>query len=143
MIPRLKEQMSDVDLLIARIRQIAKMPKDLVHAKETLLKSRFRSKEAFEAKFGRRMHRTSFREGELVLLRNSPNENTVSINRKIVNCYMGPYHVVQETKGKSYILEELNGNVSRMTIAAFRLIPYVTREQLDGYARLIKAWDGD
>ena len=143
MVPRLKERMSDVDLLIARTRQIAKMPEDLVRAKETLLRSRFRSKEAFEAKFGRRMQRTSFKEGELVLLRNSPNENTVSINRKIANRYMGPYRVVRETKGKSYVLEELNGNVSRMTVAAFRLIPYVTREQLEGYARLIEVWDGD
>lgn len=141
MVPRFKEHMTDVDLLIARTRQIAKMPEDLARAKDTLQKSRFRSKEAFEAKFGRRIHRTSFTAGELVLLRNNQNEKTVSIDRKIQNRYMGPYRVVRETKGKAYILEELNGNLLRSSVAAFRLIPYIKREHLDGWARIVEAWD--
>ena len=145
LIPRLdpKKDMADEDLLIARIRQIAKMPDDLARAKNTLLKSRFQSKEAFEAKFGRRMRRTSFRPGELVLLRNNHNEKTVSIARKVENRYIGPYQVVRETLGQSYVLKELNGTVLRHKVAAFRLIPYVKREHLDGYARLIEAWDGN
>ena len=56
---------------------------------------------------------------------------------------MGPYRVVRETRGKAYVLEELNGNVLRTSVAAFRLIPYVKREQLDGWARLIDVWDQD
>lgn len=141
MVPRFKENMSDTDLLIARIRQIAKMPEDTARAKNTLEKSRFKSKEAFEAKFGQRIRRTSFKTGELVLIRNNPNENTVSINRKVKNRYMGPYRVVRETQGKAYVLEELNGTVLRTTVAAFRLIPYIKREQLDGWAQLVDAWD--
>ena len=141
MVPRLKESMTDVDLLIARIRQVAKMPEDLARAKDALQKSRFRSKEAFEKKFGRRMLRTSYQPGNLVLIRNNANEKTVSINKKIQNRYMGPYRVVRETKGKAYVLEELNGNTLRTSVAAFRLIPYVKREHLDGWARLIEAWD--
>ena len=54
---------------------------------------------------------------------------------------MGPYRVIQETRGKAYVLEELNGNVLRTTVAAFRLVPYVRRDQLDGWAQLIDAWD--
>jgi len=141
MVPRLREQMTDEDLLVARIRQIAKMPEDLARAKKTLERSRFRSKEAFETKFGRRLQRTTFPPGELVLVRNSPNENTVSINKKIRNRYMGPYRIVRQTAGKAYVLEELNGNVLRTSVAAFRLIPYVKREHLDGWARLIEAWE--
>ena len=56
---------------------------------------------------------------------------------------MGPYCVVKETRGKAYVLEELNGNMLQTMVAAFRLIPYVKREQLDGWAQLIEAWDQD
>ena len=143
MVPRLRDQMSDVDLIAVRTRQLAKMPEDLARAKETLQKSRFKSKQAFEKKFRQRLQRTSFNPGELVLIRNNTNEKTVSINRKIENRYMGPYRVVRETRGKAYVLEELNGNVLRTSVAAFRLIPYVKREQLDGWARLIDVWDQD
>ena len=141
MIPQLEKRVTDVDLLIARIRQIAKMPNDLARAKDTLEKSRFKSKQAFEAKFGRRIIRTAFKPGELVLIRNNQNENTVSINRKVKNRYMGPYRVVRENRGKAYVLEELNGNLLRTTVAAFRMIPYVKREHLEGWAQLIAAWD--
>ena len=138
MVPR-KEHLTDTELLIARTRQIAKMPDDLTRAKKILQKSRFRSKEAFEAKFGKRVYRTSFNPGELVLIRNKPIENTVSINKKVRNRYMGPYRVVRETKGKAYVLEELNGTTSRTTVAAFRLIPYIKREHLDGWAQIVGA----
>ena len=141
MVPRLKESMTDTGLLIARIRQIAKMPEDLARARETLAKSRFASKKAFEAKFGRRITRTSYKPGDLVLVRNVANEKTVSINKKIDNRYMGPYRVKRETRGKAYVLEELNGNVSGTSVAAFRLIPYIKRDHLDGWARLVEAWD--
>jgi len=127
MIPRLKEGLSDVDLIIARTRQIAKMPEDLARAKSTLEKSRFRSKKEFEKKFGQRIRHTAFKPGELVLMRNNQLEKTVSIDRKIRNRYIGPYRVVRETQGKAYVLEELNGNILRTSVAAFRLIPYVKR----------------
>ena len=141
MIPRIQERLSDLDLLIVRIRQIAKMPEDQARARDTLQKSRFRSKEAFEVKFGRRIQRTSFKKGELVLIRNNQDEKTVAIMRKIRNRYMGPYRVVRETKGKAYVLEEMNGNMLRASVAAFRLVPYIKREHLDGWARLVEAWD--
>jgi transposase InsO family protein len=141
MIPRLKDNLSDLDLLIARTRQIAKMPEDVARARDTLQKSRFRSKEAFEENFGRRIQRTTFKTGELVLMRNSPIENTVSINKKVKNRYMGPYRVVRETKGKAYVLEELSGVTLLAPVAAFRLIPYIKREHLNGWAQLIETWD--
>jgi len=143
MVPRLKERMTDIELIMARTRQLAKMPEDLARARDTLEKSRFESKEKFEKKFGQQIHRTSFKSGELVLIRNSPLEKTVSINKKIENRYMGPYRVVRETRGKAYALEELNGNILRTSVAAFRLILYVSWESLDGWARLMDTWDQD
>jgi hypothetical protein len=135
------DHMTDEELLVARIRQIVKMPEDVAQARRTLSQSRFKSSEKFEAKFGRRIRYTSFKPGELVLIRNNSIENTVSINRKVQERYMGPYCVERETKGKAYVLRELNGNVLRTSVAAYRLIPYVRREQLDVWERLITEWD--
>ena len=140
-IPQQKECLTDTELLIAQTRQITKMPDDLNQARETLSKSRFRSKEAFKAKFGRRIHQTSFKPGDFVLIQNTQNKKTVAINHKIKNQYMGPYRVVRETRGKAYVIEELNRNVLCTLVATFRLIPYVKREHLDGWARLVEAWD--
>jgi hypothetical protein len=55
----------------------------------------------------------------------------MSIERKTLNCYMGPYSIVRRTQGGLYVLQELNGNVLRHTVAAFRLIPYIQQETLD------------
>ena len=141
MVPRLTGDISDEDLLETRIRQIAKMPADVARARDILKASRFRSGEKFEIKFGRRIQQNSFKPGELILIRNNPIENSVSINKKVLNRYMGPYRIVRQTKGKAYIIEELNGNLLRTSVAAFRLIPYVKREHLNGWAQLIKAWE--
>ena len=141
MVPHFQEPMTDEELLAARIRQIIKMPEDVARAREVLHKSRFQSAQKFEEKFGRRIRRVAYRPGDLVLVRNNPNENTVSINKKVLNRYMGPYSVIHETKGKAYVLKEMNGAILRTSVAAFRLIPYVKREHLDGWAQLIGAWE--
>ena len=103
--------MNDVDLIAARTCQIAKMPEDLARAKKTLAKSQFRSKRNFEKKFRQQLCRTSFKPGELILICDNSNEKTVSINQKIKNWYMGPYRIIKETRGKAYLLKELNGNM--------------------------------
>jgi len=108
--PKYHPEMHTVDLLAARIRQLAKMPSDLTRAKKMLAQSRFQSKEAFERKFGQRLIKESYKPGALVLVRNVPLENTMVIDRKTQCCYMGPYKVVCQTKGKSYILEEPDGS---------------------------------
>jgi hypothetical protein len=44
---------------------------------------------------------------------------------------MGPYQIIRQTQGGSYILAEMNGNLLKHHVAAFRLIPYIQREDLD------------
>ena len=122
--------MSEVDLLAARMRQLLKLPEDVEQAALTLRKSRFQSKEAFEKKFNKRLIRTEYDPGELVLLRNMAFEDSVATDRKIVSRYMGPYEVVRQTKGGSYVLAELSGAPLRSSVAAFRLIPYIERKNL-------------
>jgi transposase InsO family protein len=132
--------MTDEDLIAARTRQLLRMPQDVEKARRILKKSRFRSKEAYEAKFGKRIQK-EYEPGALVLIRNNPIENSVSIERKTANRYMGPYRVVRRTQGGSYVLEEMNGTILRLTTAAFRLIPYVQRQNLDALAQELQADD--
>jgi len=126
--------MKNVDLLAIRMHQLLKLPEDVEHAASILKKSRFKSKEAFEKRFGRRMIHMEYQPGELVLLRNNSVEDTVSIERKVTNRYMGPYEVVRQTKGGSYVLAEMDGSPLRTSVAAFRLIPYITRKELNAWA---------
>ena len=123
--------MSDEELLIARIRQVLRMPQDVEKARQVLRKARIYSKEAYENKYARRLQKEAYEPGTLVLIRNNPIENSVSIERKTANRYMGPYRIIRCTQGGSYVLEEMNGNVLRHTTAAFRLIPYIYRTDLD------------
>ena len=70
-----------------------------------------------------------FRPGELVLVRNKAVEQ--SADRKHHPCYLGPFQVIRQTKGGSYVLSELDGAVWRQGVAAFRLLPYISREQVE------------
>ncbi|PIL29762.1 hypothetical protein GSI_07967 [Ganoderma sinense ZZ0214-1] len=38
--------------------------------------------------------------------------------------YLGPYEVVRQTRNGAYIVKELNGDISRESIAAYRLLAY-------------------
>ena len=136
--PEFRSGMTDEELLVARIKQLAKMPQDLLHAQKTLARSRFKSKEAYERKFARRLNKTTFRPGELVLIRDVAPEKGVSLKRKTQNRYMGPYEVERETQGGSYLLKELNGVPLDRAIAAYRLIPYIKRHQLDHWYRVME-----
>ncbi|KAF5330092.1 hypothetical protein D9758_018819 [Tetrapyrgos nigripes] len=66
----------------------------------------------------------SFKEGDLVLVRNSRVSN--DLGRKAKPRWLGPYAIVRRTKGGSYVIRELNGAVLLQGIAASRLLSYVS-----------------
>ena len=111
MVTEFHSGMTDAELLEARIRQILRMPQDVEKARKILKKARIRSKETYDRKYARRLQKTEYEPGTLVLVRNNPIENSVSIIRKTAHRYIGPYRVVRQTLGGSYVLEEMNGNV--------------------------------
>lgn len=117
--------MSPTDLMALRIRQLEKRDEDLEHAAECLAKARFKSKQQFERRFAKRLSNHIFSEGDYILVRNTAIEK--ELDRKTKPRYLGPYIVVRQTKGGSYVIRELTGAISRRGIAAFRLIPYVPR----------------
>ena len=132
-----KPGMTQDELVQARARQLLRLPEDVAKARKILQKSRFRSKEAYEKKFAHRLRKESFQTGDLVLVRNNRIENSVSIKRKTADRYMGPYRVVKQTQGGSYILEEMDSSKLAEHVAAYRLIPYVQRQDLDHWANLV------
>jgi hypothetical protein len=71
------------------------------------------------------MRKEFYKFGELVLVRNS--EQETRLNRKTKPRYLGPYEVCRRTKGGSYVLKELDGTILREGVAAFRLLPYISR----------------
>lgn len=122
MVQGFRSNMSHADLLALRIRQLQRKPEDVAKAAEALRKTRLESKEHFERRFAHRLQKTTFQSGELVLIRNTAIEK--EMNRKHKPRYLGPYEVVRQTRNGSYIIKELNGDISRESIAAYRLLAY-------------------
>ena len=104
-----------------------KHPNDIEEAAKNLAASRIKSKEQYEKRYQKRITKKPFSPGDLVLIRNSEVEKELS--RKVKPRYIGPYRVVRQTKGGSYVLAELDGTVRRSGVAAFRLIPYISRDE--------------
>ena len=118
--------MSSSDLLALRIRQLERHPADILQAAQTLKAARFRSKAQFEKRFHRKLKRSLYQPGDLVLVRNTAVEK--ELNKKTKPRYLGPFEVDRRTKGGSYVLKEMDGTILRQGIAAFRLYPYISRD---------------
>jgi hypothetical protein len=117
------------DLLTLCIQQIERRENDITNAIQILWNSRLVSKRQFEKQFETRLVQGSYSPGDIVLVRNTAIEK--ELNRKMKLRYLGPYKVVQQTLGNSYVLEELDGVKLTRPIAAFRVIPYITHESLE------------
>lgn len=122
MVQGFHQGMSHSDLLALRIRQLERRPEDVAHAADILRKTRITSKEHFETRFAHKLKKKSFGPGDLVLVRNTGIER--EMNRKHKPRYLGPFEVVRQTCNGAYVIKELNGDVSRESVAAFRLLAY-------------------
>ncbi|KAI9432043.1 hypothetical protein BJY52DRAFT_1199343 [Lactarius psammicola] len=80
---------------------------------------------SFERVHEKTLHDFDFKPGALVLIRNSSIKT--DLGRKSKLHYLGPMVVVRRTPNGSYRLAELNGAVSKLQFAAFRLVPYHAR----------------
>ncbi|KDQ31712.1 hypothetical protein PLEOSDRAFT_1035246 [Pleurotus ostreatus PC15] len=95
--------------------------------REKVIRSRIASLEEFERRFARTIKDFNFIPGQLVLVRDKKIEGDHSL--KHLPRYMGPMVVVRRTHGGSYVLSELDGSISNLRYAAFRVIPYYARHR--------------
>ena len=121
--------MSTSELLALRIRQLQKHDSDIQRAAEVLKKVRLRSKEQFNRRYAKRLQKSDYPQGALVLVRNSALEMTVT-KFKTDPRYVGPFEVASRTSRGNYILKELDGTLHSGPYAAFRLISYIQRDDL-------------
>jgi len=127
LIPKLEAPLSTENLIALRARQLQKCPDDLATIKERVLKSRYASIAQFEKDHANLIVDYDFKEGALVLVRNSSIETDLS--RKTKPRYLGPLVVIHRTRNKAYILSKLDGAIHKSPYAAFRLIPYYPRSR--------------
>lgn len=125
LVPNLTAPLSTTDLIAIRARQLQTRDADLANIRDNIVKSRLSAARDFERQFAHTIKTTAFSPGDLVLVRNSSTENTHV--RKSKPRYFGPMVVVKKSQNGAYRLAELDGAVSKLRYAAFRLVPYHTR----------------
>ena len=123
------EPLSSSGLIVWRACWLQKRQEDLESIRERVLKAQFESIKHFEAAFKNQIKDFDFQLGSLVLVRNTCIEK--ELNWKTKPWYLGPMVVLRRTTSGSYLLAELDGAVSRLRYAAFRLLPYYPRFSSD------------
>lgn len=138
---RYRVGMSREELILARTRQLAKLPIDIAHAAKIKGNARRTAGERADdtSSRGRRLRTTPFKPGDLVLIRNTRVEK--ELNRKHKPRYIGPYIVLNETnpdgssvpdKNGAIKLSEMDGTELKKRIAGFRLRKYHSRRNSAG-----------
>jgi len=124
--PRLDHLITTEELIALRAKMFQKRPQDLQRVKEMVMKSRLLSVEQYKKEFASSFKNYDFKPGSLVLVQNSKYDKAIGSKTKLH--YIGPMIVLRHTKGGSYYRCEMDGSVSKLCFAAFRLIPYRPRD---------------
>ena len=123
--PKIDGLMTTEDLIAQRAIMLQKRPQDLLRVREQVVKARWDSVKQLEKLMKNSLHDYKFDPGSLVIVRNSKFDKTLSDKTK--PRYFRPMVVIRRTKGGSYVLGELDGSLSKLRFAAFRLMPYHPR----------------
>jgi hypothetical protein len=102
-----RDEMSQKELLAARIRQLERRPEDMERVAEKLRMARMRNKERFDRT--RRLRPKKIEEGDWVLMYDSSLDNQHKATRKFARRWFGPYVVMGVNDNGMYHLGELDG----------------------------------
>jgi hypothetical protein len=127
LVPDLCQPLSTDELLAACARQLQLRQADLDKIHDRILKSRFASVKQFKKQYQNTIKDHDFGPGSLVLVRNAGAD--AELANKTKPRYCGPMVVVRRARNGAYRLAELDGAVSKLHYAAFRLVPYFSRSQ--------------
>jgi hypothetical protein len=136
LVPELTEPLTTDELIAICARQLEKRPADFAAMHDRILASRFASVRQFEKQHARSIRDYNFEPGALVLVCNTGLDMDKSKPR-----YYGPMVVLRRNRNGAYRLGELDGTISRLRFAAFRLIPYHARSQ--SFIPVTRILDGD
>jgi len=137
LIPNLTEPVSTNDLLATRARQLEKHPANLAAIRERIHTSQHASVRQFKKQYAHTICDYDFALGALVLV-----HSTGSDMDKTRLCYCSPMVVLRCTCNGAYRLSELDGSISKLCYAAFRLLPYHLRSpSLITVTRLVTSKD--
>jgi hypothetical protein len=114
--------MSTTELIALRAHQLQKQPEDLDTIWDRVIKARFTSICQFKKKYANTIPTYQFAPSDLILVCNSCLE--ASLDRKTKPQWIGPMVIVQQTTHRAYLLAEIDGAISKLRFAAFRVIPY-------------------
>ncbi len=127
LIPYIAKPLQMEELIAICAWQLQKREDDLAAILSNVLRSRFKSVRQFEKTHASTIRDHNFKPSTLVLVRNSSIET--DLGRKSKPRYYGPMVVICRTPNGSYRLAELDGAISKLRYAAFRLVPYLARSQ--------------
>ena len=108
------------ELIAARARQLQNRPDDLAVIHQRVLKSRFALVRQFERQYKNTIADHNFRPGDFVLVRNAGADS--ELGRETKPRYCGPMVVIRRSRNGAYRLAEIDGAISRLHYASFRLI---------------------
>jgi hypothetical protein len=117
--------LTTTELIAWHARQLQKRTGDLEGIRERVVAARFKLICEFKRCFRANIKLHDFQPGAYVLVCSSKVEYELS--KKTKPCYLGPMVVVRRTKGGSYMLAKLDGAISKLQFATFRIIPYYPR----------------
>jgi hypothetical protein len=114
--------LTTTELIAWHAHQLQKRAEDLEAIRERVVAVHSKLICEFERRFCANIKLHNFQPGAYVLVHNS--KVKYELSKKMKPRYLGPMVVVRRTKGGSYMLAKLDGAISKLRFAAFRVIPY-------------------
>ena len=129
LLPPPDSMLSTTDLISRRAIALQKRQADLDRLKSRVHEARNKAAVRFEKEHCATIRNFDFQRHDLVLIRNTAIEK--ALNRKMRPRYFGPMVVISRNFGGAYIICDLDGTIAHAPIAAFRVVPYQARQELN------------